>query len=77
MFQRKVDGPLQMLIDCGRALVGVGDHFVQKGEISRFCQILVDSREQPKCIIGAVGGVTCFLHIAGVIGGCPHDRDCV
>ena len=49
--------------------VGVGDHFVQKGEISRFCQILVDSREQPKCIIGAVGGVTCFLHIAGVIVG--------
>ena len=48
-----------MLVDRSLIPVGKGNNFIKETCVSRLGDVLVNSREQPEGIVGAVGRMSC------------------
>ena len=68
MLHRKIDGPLQVLVNRSFIFIGKGNHLVKEGDVSRFRDVFVDSREKPERVVGPVSGVACLANVRSVVG---------
>ena len=67
VVEGELHGPFQMLVNARLFLVRKRNDFIEKCCVSRLRNIFVDGREEPQGVVSAIGRMTGFLAVGGVI----------